>query len=387
VSGCQRGEDRPLAYYTVYWKLDAAPDDAWLQQIVSGASNRLMISGLVKESEYVFKVSAHNSEKEGLSSLIARATPVPTIPLAPPRPLASAASPIALVIFWSEPEDKGTQNVTEHTFRLIITPRRDGQAGDEVMEFPVERSTILTGLEPNSQYLVWAQFQANPMFGFGLRSPVMVGFTTPLAPRDLAIPGNVTGGRFLLTWSWEGVEQGNVTIIGYRVFYESTDGLVSGLSYCMGGASRRCTLWGFVNGKTYLIRMAASNDPRLETNYGMMSDALEISTPGSLPNVYSVTVDTTRAYDARVSWVGDGGGQAITAVAIRIKRESDPWLEAEAVEDTAATSAQIGGLGANLDYQFIVIIRSAAPGPGTPCVCVGPLSASGVVPTCFRVDS
>jgi len=214
VDGCPRGEKNSLAAYRISWRKEEGPEEAWSSILVSSSLDSYTVTGLEKEIDYLIKVSAINSEHEGMASVEVKGTPIATIPGSPPPPLSTGASVSSVRIAWTEPDDLGTKQVLETKFRLTIYPRRDGEPGNETVTFTWEREYVVTGLKPNSLYLFSVAYQATPMLGFGFSSKTSFVFTTPLPPVNLQLSdgNNVTESTtVLIKWQWSGVIQGNVS--------------------------------------------------------------------------------------------------------------------------------------------------------------------------------
>ena len=213
VDSCPRGEKMSLAAYRISWRKEDGDPNAWVSLTVSSSLNSYTVTGLEKEIKYLIKVSAINSQHEGMASVEVQGTPIATIPGSPPPPLSTGASVSSVRVAWEEPDDLGTKQVIETKFRLTIYPRRDGKPGNETVTFTWEREYVVTGLRPNSLYLFSVAYQATPMLGFGFSSKTSWVFTTPLPPVNLQLSDgkNITESTtVLIRWQWSGVVQGNV---------------------------------------------------------------------------------------------------------------------------------------------------------------------------------
>ena len=214
VDSCPRGEIQSLAAYRISWRKEDGPANAWASVLVSSSLDSYTLTGLEKEIAYLIKISAINSEHEGMASIEVKGTPIATIPGSPPPPLSTGAAVSSVRIAWMEPDDLGTKQVLETKFRLTIYPRRDGETGNETVTFTWEREYVVTGLNPNSLYQFSVAYQATPMLGFGISSKTSWVFTTPLPPVNLQLSDgkNVTESTtVLIKWQWSGVIQGNVS--------------------------------------------------------------------------------------------------------------------------------------------------------------------------------
>ncbi len=128
-----------------------------------------------------------------------------------------------------------------------------------------------------------------------------------------------------------------------------------------------CVLAGLENGKLYTISMSASNDPRLETSFGPVSEPMMLQTKPALPTVVNIDFAQTSAYSTTIEWTTYDGGLPIEGYSLRIKVESDALEPGLVMTDVSSrpgdgsirSSYLVTGLGANLYYRFVVVARNS----------------------------
>ena len=377
VDNCERGEGVALLAYKIYFRKSSGAADDWSYVLAPSTTQNWVITGLEKEVSYKFRISAVNSELEGSPSVEVEKAPIATIPGSPPPPLSTGASTTSVRIAWQEPDDLGTKQVLQTKFRLTIIPRRDGQPGNETITFTWEREYVVNDLNANSLYLFSVAYQATPMLGFGFSSDTSYVYTTPLPPVNLRLSDgkNITEStKVLVKWDWTGVVNGNVTITGYRLSFFTSDRTSTGQTYCSGGSVpvdgvgvAECVLAGLENGKVYQIVMSASNDPRLETNFGPDSEEMILQTKAALPTVVDIHFSEISTYSTKIHWTTFDGGLSIEGFDLRIRRESDQFGPRQAMSGVviqpivggSVVTYEVTGLGANLYYSFVIIATNA----------------------------
>jgi hypothetical protein len=310
------------------------------------------------------QVSAVNSVKEGIPSSTVVNRTIVTVPGPPPAPLMNGASRQSLRVSWAEPTDTGAAprlQLPMVSFQLVMEPRRDLSPGNETMIFTTARQIVLTGMQPNTQYRFIVSARNAYFEAYGVPSETLFAATTPNAPRNLrlaSVISNMTTGIVTVQWDWQGVQQGPLQITGYRISSRRDGREEVALTLCTGGDNLMCRLEGFLRGVTYIITVAAANDPRLETSFGPESAPLVITTPASLPTMSIERFTGTTANATTIHWYTETGGLPMLGYLVRVQRESEGFDNGTMVPGPA--SHTVTGLGPNLVYTFIVRGYNAA---------------------------
>lgn len=189
--------------------------------------------------------------------------------------------------------------------------------------------------------------------------------------------------------------------------FASSDGTSQGQTFCAGGSPpvdgipgghtvTECVLAGLVNGKLYTITSSASNDPRLETNFGPDSEAMLLQTKPALPTVVNIQFTDTSAYATKIMWTTYDGGLPIVGYALRASREGAQYdadqnmmgVDSWPGEGGIRSSYVVTGLGANLFYNFVVVARNTLGfGPSEASEAVLTLPPAPSIPTIMLVSS
>ena len=142
--------------------------------------------------------------------------------------------------------------------------------------------------------------------------------------------------------------------------------------------------------------MAASNDPRLETNFGPDSTPMLLQTKSALPTVVNIGFTDTSSYGTKISWTTYDGGLPIQGYSLRMKRENDAFDTGQIMVSVDTTPGDGGwkssylvtGLGANLYYRFIVVAtNSLGFRPSEPSISIRTQPAAVSAPTVDSVSS
>jgi len=164
--------------------MEPTPSKAPVEQYFEGSGTGGTIKSLAGNTEYVFRVRAHNVSGPGeWSDQSIPLVTAPGPPHAPAAPSYDEASSDGLHLIWAGPHNDGGSNIV--TYLLRATPA-EGWAGDvpaPVVELEVagtQLSTWLRGLRGNSWYDV--SVTAQNQFGPSDESPLLRAKTGPLPP-------------------------------------------------------------------------------------------------------------------------------------------------------------------------------------------------------------
>lgn len=217
------------------------------------------IGGLNDGVTYHLAASASNALGEGLPAadrLSATAGAPPAT--APSAPTAVAATPGAgrLVTTWGAPGSTGGSVVTGYTARAYAASAGGGTLAQCTSVAPT-RTCTLTGLTNGTRYHV--AVRATNVAGTGPETTrvAAVPRTVPGTPRGVGATS--TGARIRTTWSAP-ASTGGAAVTGYRVDIYGSSTTNTATAYCTAtGAGRSCTSRALVVGRTYYVRVTASN--------------------------------------------------------------------------------------------------------------------------------
>ncbi|MEH1130781.1 fibronectin type III domain-containing protein [Micromonospora sp. CPCC 206061] len=159
---------------------------------VAGDQLSTLVTGLRNGTEYRFRVVAQNAYGSSAPALSEPVTPVGAAPARPGAPTATVAAG-RVTVSWAAVPDAGS---------YVVTPLRDGEAGDNPPQTVTGLSTEFEGLAPGATYTFTVVARAATGGGASQASPpsnAVVPFTRPGRPANVATRQTNTN-TYTVTW-------------------------------------------------------------------------------------------------------------------------------------------------------------------------------------------
>ena len=244
---------------------DCTDDDNWTDSGHSDTTRSVDITGLTNGTAYKVRVRATNSVGDGPWSTSATGTPVGK-PSAPDT-ITIASGNSRLIVSWNTPTDNGA-TVSGFKVRYCNTGDSDNDCSSDYDDWTTKnvsgastRTTTITGLSNGDSYdLEIATRSSNG----GDSDWYSVGSGTPGAPNAPSAPSLSAGdGEITVTWSKPSKNHSEITY--YEIAYcNNTDGDCASGSWSSNShydtSSLSMTIWSLDNGKSYKVRVRATND-------------------------------------------------------------------------------------------------------------------------------
>lgn len=185
---------------------------------LEGNVQSYIISGLQPNSGYEIWLVAFSSAGDGQESphitVRTGSQEQPQLPGTPRDVRVSTIDPKTILVHWQPPTSGG--DISNY---LVYYQVVDDNRAVSVQSGPNERSHLIGGLQPNTQYLVWI-VAVSPV-GVGLRSSTVRVQTQdvdvlPEAPRGLEV---TPVGPTMIRVQWVPPGRGG-TVLGYRIYYQ-----------------------------------------------------------------------------------------------------------------------------------------------------------------------
>ena len=309
----------------------------------STSTPRVLVSGLINDDEYQFRVRGFNSSGPGAPSAPVTARPRP---LAPDRPTGVTATPgdRKIALSWTNP----VGGVMDHNaYRYKPASSTHSGYTDWISLNNIATSTEVTGLT-NGVYYTF-QVRVGNNWGPGEASAERSAWTYPAAPANLA----ATPGDQLVSLTWN--DPANASITRYE-YQRKTGGDWSATWTAVpnsGATTTRYVVDGLVNGIAYTFRLRA-------VSVGAGTSSAEVTaTPQPVPAIpigasaAGVSASAVGASSATVAW-SYGNVALIERFQVRYRAGNEAWSAWTDVAKTQESYTVSSGLSYGTVYTFEV---------------------------------
>lgn len=316
--------------------------------VTDGVSTNLAadISNLLKNRQYLFRVTAINGAGAGATSDVLTVTTLATVTSVPNAFVASDVQPTSAVISWSAPTDLGGSAITNYR----VETSRDGSNWTVTPKATsTSRSLKLTGLAPGTTYQVRVAAINSMGQSEFLTGSITTTATAPAAPRNLAASQPTTSG---LTLAWQlPTTNGGSAITDYKIEVASDCATFTTISRAA-SVNLGFKVTGLKAGTKYCFRVSAVN----AIGSSVASSAVSAVTDGNAPAApTSLSVKASKT-SIVLSWKSPTvtNGSAVRSYLVEYsKNNGATWLKVKTTPSTSR-SLTITGLKTKTTYLFRV---------------------------------
>ena len=323
----------------------------------SASATSVTVTGLTDLQSYTISLTATNAVGTSLPSAPSLVVPG-TVATVPDAPTISTATPgnTTATLTWTAPASNGGSTITGYTITSVNTTTTNTAAGTITVGAAATNGTV-TGLT-NGQTYTLRVVATNALGDSPASAP-----SNPITPASLpgapaigmATPGNATAS---VTWMAPATD-GGAAITGYTLVAFNASG-VAVASTTTGASATSGTVSGLANGKTYTLKVTATNP----IGAGPTSAPSNPVTPATTPDVPvlgaatgGVKTDTVTSATAWWQGVSSNGGSPVTGFRVIADHYQNGILldsTLSAIQPASARSLQFPGLITAATYKFRV---------------------------------
>ena len=357
------------------YSMNNSPSYALFNPDVSGTDTSGNITDLTNGNTYTVIVRAVNSLSPGLPSDSIQIVPG-TTPSAPTNILYDAYNIASVTIGWTQ-SDNGGYSITKYQYSMNDGVSYndfdfDGGASDPVGS--------ITGLITGTPYTLVVAAVNSKGTGAKSASVTFTPYTDPGTPGNLtATPGNT---RVTLNWEAPSSDNG-AAITTYQYSLNQTEYFA--FSPPATGATRTADISGLTNGVSYVIYLAAINNPSGATRGDPAGpvNATPVGAPG-IPQGVSATPGNATA---TISWLSiNDGGSPITNYQYAFTNVDASFNNFNPDVSGDADSGNITGLTNGRTYTVYLRARNAI-GAGVAAAPVSVTPNASAIPTIRSIIS
>ena len=322
----------------------------------SASATSVTVTGLTNLQSYTISLTATNTVGTSPPSAPALVVPgtVATVPDAPTIPTATPGNTTA-TLAWTAPASNGGSTITGYTITAVNTTTNTA-AGTMTVGAAATDGTV-TGLT-NGQTYTLRVVATNALGDSPASAP-----SNPITPASLpgapaigtATPGNATAS---VTWTAPATD-GGAAITGYTLVAFNASG-VAVASTTAGASATSGTVSGLANGRTYTLKVTATNP----IGAGPGSAPSNPVTPATTPDVPvlgaatgGVKTDTVVSATAWWQGVSSNGGSPVSGFRVIADHYQNGILldsTLSAIQPASARSLHFPGLITAATYRFRV---------------------------------
>ncbi|XP_078610680.1 tenascin-X-like isoform X3 [Branchiostoma floridae x Branchiostoma japonicum] len=321
---------------------------------LEGNLQSYILSGLQPNSGYEIWLVAFSPAGDGQESphITVRtgssATPVqPQLPGTPQDVRVSAVDPFTILVHWQPPTSGG--DISNY---LVYYQVADENRAFSVQSGANERSHLLGGLQPDTQYLIWI-VGVSPV-GVGQRSPAVRVQTQdvdvlPDAPRGLEV---TPIGPTMIRVQWV-PPGGGGTVSGYRIYYQAPGQPSSSLE---ADASERTRIIGQLLPNTeYTVWLLAFNEAGDGSETQRFIVRTTAAVPGFVPRINVTAIDDTTLW---VSWQAPETGAPVRGYRIYYQAVGGDQMTSQVETGPLEQSQAVSGLEPGIEYIIWIVAFS-----------------------------
>ncbi|UJR13965.1 hypothetical protein I4U23_000968 [Adineta vaga] len=327
------------------------------------------VTDLYRNTEYKFRLSAHNQEGQSNYSQIATYKTLPDRPDPPAKPrIKGHIQATQCRIVWDPPRDNGGAEIQQYHLEL------EESKGFHVIYNGLDTEYLLEQLIPGHLYSL--RLSCSSIGGHSEPSDITQIKTPAVAPTSCHPPkisGKPKANSLHLRWAYPDYDGGS-PVIEFEVQVINSDNS-SRIVYR--GHNLDCVVAGLLPGRPYLFQVRAFN----RAGAGPWSEYLDVlSGPGVPEAPRNISVECRTANSAYISWEeGVNNGGTITEYRLEWSRkESDSFMQLYCGTNCFY---EVKGLIPVTHYFFRVqAVNTAGPGPYSMLVsCVTPATPPSIV--------
>ncbi|CAH1274566.1 FN1 [Branchiostoma lanceolatum] len=272
----------------------------------------------------------------------------PQLPGTPRDVRVSTVDPFTILVHWQPPTSGG--DISNY---LVYYQVADENRAISVQSGPNDRSHLLGGLQPDTQYLIWI-VAVSPV-GVGLRSPAVPVQTQavdvlPDAPRGLQV---TPIGPTMIRVQWV-PPRGGGAVSGYRIYYQVLGQPSLSLE---ADASERTRIIGQLLPNTeYTVWVLAFNpagEDGSETQRFTVRTTAAV--PGFVPRINVTAIDDTTLW---VSWEAPETGAPVRGYRIYYQAMSGDQMPSTVETGPLVQSQAVSGLEPGIEYMIWIVAFS-----------------------------
>ncbi|XP_066292685.1 uncharacterized protein [Branchiostoma lanceolatum] len=272
----------------------------------------------------------------------------PQLPGTPRDVRVSTVDPFTILVHWQPPTSGG--DISNY---LVYYQVADENRAISVQSGPNERSHLLGGLQPDTQYLIWI-VAVSPV-GVGLRSPAVPVQTQavdvlPDAPRGLQV---TPIGPTMIRVQWV-PPRGGGAVSGYRIYYQVLGQPSLSLE---ADASERTRIIGQLLPNTeYTVWVLAFNpagEDGSETQRFTVRTTAAV--PGFVPRINVTAIDDTTLW---VSWEAPETGAPVRGYRIYYQAMIGDQMPSTVETGPLVQSQAVSGLEPGIEYMIWIVAFS-----------------------------
>ncbi|CAF0733122.1 unnamed protein product [Rotaria sordida] len=356
--------DKGVKYLTLSWikrpidetfTLQMNDESNYFRNKYTGSLCTYTITDLYRNTEYKFRLAAHNQEGQSNYSQIATYSTLPDRPDPPAKPrIKGHIQATQCRIVWDPPRDNGGAEIQQYHLELEESKAEDGF---HVIYNGLDTEYLLEQLIPGHSYSLRLSCssiggQSDPSDITQIRTPAVA----PASCHPPKISGKPKANSLHLRWAYPDYDGGS-SIIDFEVQVTNPD---SSSRIVYRGRDLDCTVAGLLPGRPYLFQVRAFN----RAGAGPWSEYLDVlSGPGVPEAPRNFLVECHSPNSALIRWEeGVNNGAAITEYRLEWSRkESDSFMQLYCGTNC---TYEAKGLTPVTHYFFRVqAVNSAGPGP------------------------
>ncbi|XP_078692201.1 tenascin-X-like isoform X9 [Branchiostoma floridae x Branchiostoma belcheri] len=318
---------------------------------LEGNVQSYIISGLQPNSGYEIWLVAFSSAGDGQESphitVRTGSQEQPQLPGTPRDVRVSTIDPKTILVHWQPPTSGG--DISNY---LVYYQVVDDNRAVSVQSGPNERSHLIGGLQPNTQYLVWI-VAVSPV-GVGLRSSTVRVQTQdvdvlPEAPRGLEV---TPVGPTMIRVQWVPPGRGG-TVLGYRIYYQTLG--QQSLSIEADANERNRIIGQLLPNTEYTVWVLAFNEAGDGSETQRFTVRTTAAVPGFVPRINVTAIDDTTLW---VSWEAPETGAPVRGYRIYYQAMSGDQLPSMVETGPLQQSQAVSGLEPGIEYTIWIVAFS-----------------------------
>ncbi|CAF1000984.1 unnamed protein product [Adineta steineri] len=370
--------DKGVKYLTLTWTnrpidetftLQMNDESNYFRNRYTGPLLTCTVTDLYRNTEYKFRLAAHNQEGQSNYSQIATYKTLPDRPDSPAKPrIKGQIQATQCRIAWDPPRDNGGAEIQQYHLEL------EESKGFHMIYNGLETEYLLEQLIPGHSYSL--RLSCSSIGGHSDPSDITQIKTPAVAPTSCHPPkisGKPKANSLHLRWAYPDYDGGS-PVIEFEVQVTNPD---SSSRIVYRGRDLDCVVAGLLPGRPYLFQVRAFN----RAGAGPWSEYLDVLSGFGVPEApRNIAVECRTPNTAYISWEeGVNNGATITEYRLEWSRkENDSFMQLYCGTNN---TYEAKGLTPVTHYFFRVqAVNSAGPSPYSMLVsCVTPASPPSIV--------